>query len=122
MIAIAALRATVSPKVGPTLMLSAFDLERVRPQRRVVDRLDLGAAEPLAGKRASHRLDVGVLVQACLDPGPGLEVDAEVELVDRQRKRADGEDHPRHREEVAAHPGEVEMPASALLAGTQQPA
>ena len=75
---------------------------------------------PIAS-RASRTPSSSVgLLQRRRDPGAGLEVDAEVELLGRQRQAADQQDHAGDREEPAARAHEVEVPAPALAGGAER--
>ena len=97
-----------------------LDLDRRwRRTSGFVDLLDLGVAgavDAAVGERGADVVDARPpRSRLAWIRVPGLEVDAEVELLGRERDRADRQDHPRDREEPLAGAGEVEVPLRALL-------
>jgi hypothetical protein len=79
--------------------LLRVDLDDVAAQLAVVDGLDLRLAEPQRRHRIVHLLDGGRALQRRGDSRPVLEVDPEVQALDRDRQRADQQDRARDREE-----------------------
>ena len=149
MIAMTAFFATCWPKVGPTEVESKLalpfeperavqkrldpvglirrdlrlDLDHVVAEVRVRRRLDLGVARAVDAavlERLAHLVDGRRLGERRLDPRPGLEVDAEVELLGGEGDCPDREDAPGERKEPFRGAGEVELPRPALAAGAEE--